>query len=210
MMMMLCNLLTYLCACYWLWGVCCSQGLHVNAWTIAASATWRASSAASPALHKKSTHSSATSTNRLYAEASSGQNHAHGDGQENNKNKNQESSSSSAAKSNENWLEDWAQEGAPKIAQLDIHQRTQRTRLAEMAEDKIYELHMALQKLVDEDTGEITDWVQAKDIALQTKSLQEQYRALVTGGPSTVLQAMASLEENNRGGGGGKDEENAK
>jgi hypothetical protein len=95
-----------------------------------------------------------------------------------------------------NWLEDWALEGAVKIAQLNIHERTQRALLAEMAEDKIYELNEALERLIDEETGKILDLDQARDIAQQTRSLQEQYRALVTGGPSSMLQAMASLNEN--------------
>jgi hypothetical protein len=115
-------------------------------------------------------------------------------------------SPSSASKSNNNdnffpyprnWLEQWAQEGAQEIAQLDIHERTQRALLAEMAEDKIYELNEALERLLDEDTGEILDMDQARDIAQQTKSLQEQYRTLVKGGPSSMLQAMASLNDNN-------------
>ncbi|KAL3907488.1 MAG: hypothetical protein SGILL_008853 [Bacillariaceae sp.] len=93
----------------------------------------------------------------------------------------------------DSWLEEWALEGAAKIAQLDLHERTQRAMLAEMAEDKIYENTVALEKLVDEDTGEITD--AAKDIALQMKSLQSQYKALVTGEESTMLKAMASLTE---------------
>jgi hypothetical protein len=93
-----------------------------------------------------------------------------------------------------NWLEEWALEGAKKIAQLDIQERTQRVMLAEMAEDKIYELNIALEELIDEETGEILDLVQAKDIAQQTRSLQIQYRALVTGGPSSMLQAIASLK----------------
>jgi hypothetical protein len=98
--------------------------------------------------------------------------------------------------SRKNWLEDWALEGAQKIAQLDIQERTQRALLAEMAEDKIYELNEALERLMDEDTGEILDLDQARDIVQQTRSLQEQYRTLVTGGPSSMLQAMASLNEN--------------
>jgi hypothetical protein len=65
-----------------------------------------------------------------------------------------------------------------------------------MAEDKIYELNEALERLMDEDTGEILDLDQARDIVQQTRSLQEQYRTLVTGGPSSMLQAMASLNEN--------------
>jgi hypothetical protein len=97
-----------------------------------------------------------------------------------------------------NWLEEWAMEGAKKIAQMDIHERTQRALLAEMTEDKIYELNIALEELVDEDSGEIPPQAMpaAKEIAQQTRSLQLQYRDLVTGGPSTILQAMASLKSN--------------
>jgi hypothetical protein len=96
---------------------------------------------------------------------------------------------------NNNWLEEWALEGAQKVAQLNIEERTQRALLAEMAEDKIYELSIELEKLIDEDTGEILDLVQAKEIARQTRSLQIQYRELVTGGPSSMLQAIESLKK---------------
>ena len=95
----------------------------------------------------------------------------------------------------DSWLEEWALEGAEKIAQLDLHERTQRAMLAEMVEDKIYENSVALENLVDENTGEITDLEAAKEIAMQTRSLQRQYKALVTGEESTMLKAMASLKE---------------
>ncbi|KAL3916139.1 MAG: hypothetical protein SGILL_005314 [Bacillariaceae sp.] len=105
------------------------------------------------------------------------------------------SSSSSKQQQPDNWLEKWAIEGAAKIAKLDLNERTQRVMLAEMAEDKIYELTVALEKLVDEETGEISDMEAAKEIAEQSRSLQGQYKALVTGEESSVLNAMASLKE---------------
>lgn len=105
-----------------------------------------------------------------------------------------------------NWLEQWAQEGAQKIANLDIEERTQRTLFAEMAEDKIYELNLQLEELMDDETGQLKEEDEnsnsnikelAEDIALQTRSLQEQYRLLVTGEPSSMLQAMSSLKNSN-------------
>ena len=91
----------------------------------------------------------------------------------------------------QDWLEEWALEGAAKIAKLDLHERTQRAMLAEMVEDKIYDNTVALEKLVDEETGEITDIEEAKEIARQSQRLQGQYKALVTGEDSAMLNAMA-------------------
>jgi hypothetical protein len=107
----------------------------------------------------------------------------------------EKSSSDEQKQEKGNWLEEWALEGASKIAKLDLHERTQRAMLAEMVEDKIYENSITLEKLLDEDTGEITDREAAKEIAMQTRSLQGQYKALVTGEDSTILKAMASLKE---------------
>jgi hypothetical protein len=94
------------------------------------------------------------------------------------------------------WLEGWALEGARTIAHLDIHERTQRSMLAEKVEDRIYELTIALENLVDEATGTITDedLPKAKEIAEETRSLQVEYRDLVTGAPSRMLNAVASLK----------------
>ena len=95
----------------------------------------------------------------------------------------------------QDWLEEWALEGAAKIAKMDLHERTQRAMLAEMVEDRIYDNTVALEKLVDEETGEITDVEEAKEIARQTRSLQSQYKALVTGADSPMLKAISSLKE---------------
>lgn len=99
--------------------------------------------------------------------------------------------------SDSKWLEKWALEGAKTIAQLDIHERTQRSMLAEKVEDRIYELTVALEKLVDESTGQIhdKDLPKAKEIAEETRNLQVEYRDLVTGAPSTMLKAVASLKQ---------------
>ena len=90
-------------------------------------------------------------------------------------------------------------EGARTIAHLDIQERTQRTLLAEKVEDRIFELTVALENLVNKVTGEIhvNDMPKARRIAEETKSLQVEYRDLVTGAPSTMLQALGSLKEYN-------------
>lgn len=98
----------------------------------------------------------------------------------------------------EAWLDGWALEGATTIAQLDVHERAQRSMLAEKVEDRIDELTAALEKLVDEATGEIQkeNMPKARQIAEQTRRLQAEYRDLVTGAPSTMLRAVASMKGN--------------
>lgn len=98
-------------------------------------------------------------------------------------------------KESTNWLETWALEGSKKIASLDITERTQRALLAEMCEDEIYQLTIELEQLQDETTGEIWNMDRAKEIALQSRSLQQQYKDLVSGDPSSVLTTLLSLKE---------------
>jgi hypothetical protein len=192
--MLLSNILTYACACYWIWGIigCQRRMIHdVNGFGISSSTTTttrRRNPSSSTRCPPPDTPTNPFGT-RLCAQTEEGENDAE-----------TEATKHNSKNSNSNWLERWAMEGAQKIAALDIQERTQRTLLAEMAEDKIYELNIDLEKLIDEDTGEISDIDKAKDIALQTRSLQEQYRLLVTGEPSSMLQAMASLKADGGGG----------
>jgi hypothetical protein len=104
-----------------------------------------------------------------------------------------------ATAASSSWLEAWAVEGAEQIARLDIHERTQRSMLAEKVEDRIYELSILLEGLVDEGTGHIrpTDLPKAREMAEETKSLQVEYRDLVMGLPSTMLNAVESLRNYN-------------
>jgi hypothetical protein len=96
-----------------------------------------------------------------------------------------------------NWLEEWALEGAKKIGMLGIQERTQRAMLAQMTEDRIYEITNILESLVDEDTQEISEEniPKAKELAQQTRVLQKEYKDLVTGEPSTLIDTISNLNE---------------
>jgi hypothetical protein len=95
-----------------------------------------------------------------------------------------------------NWLEEWALEGKDAIALMKTAERTQRVMLAQMTEDRIYEITKVLDTLVDEGTGQIAeaDIPEAKDLAMQTRNLQKEYKDLVTGAPSTLLETFANLD----------------
>ena len=67
----------------------------------------------------------------------------------------QEEKDGNDRKSQFNWLEEWALEGAEKVGLMGIDERTQRVMLAQMAEDQIYENSKILETLVDKTTGEI-------------------------------------------------------
>lgn len=62
-------------------------------------------------------------------------------------------------------------------------------------EDRIYDITKELDKLVDQETGEIAeaDIPAAKELAMQTRNLQKEYKDLVTGAPSTMLETLANL-----------------
>ena len=94
-----------------------------------------------------------------------------------------------------NWLEEWAMEGKDAVALMNTAERTQRVMLAQMTEDRIYEITKVLDTLVDEATGQIAeaDMPKAKELAIQTRNLQKEYKDLVTGAPSTLLETLASL-----------------
>lgn len=110
-------------------------------------------------------------------------------------NSNSNNTGGAGGSSKDNWLESWALDGAKKIATLDINERAQRALLAEMCEDEIYQLTIELEQLVDETSGEISDMDRAREIAGQSRSLQKQYKDLVSGDPSTVLSTLTKLRE---------------
>jgi hypothetical protein len=96
-----------------------------------------------------------------------------------------------------NWLEEWALEGAKKIGTVGIQERTQRVMLAQMTEDRIYEITNILESLIDEDTQKISEEniPKAKELAQQTRVLQKEYKDLVTGEPSTLIDTISNLKE---------------
>jgi len=97
-----------------------------------------------------------------------------------------------------NWLEEWALEGAEKVGLFGIQERTQRVMLAQMTEDRIYEISNILESLIDENTQEISndDIPKAKELAQQTIFLQKEYKDLVTGSPSTLLDTISNFKPN--------------
>lgn len=94
-----------------------------------------------------------------------------------------------------NWVEEWAMEGKEAAALMKTQERTQRVMLAQMTEDRIFEITKVLDTLVDETTGDIAeaDMPKAKELAMQTRNLQKEYKDLVTGAPSTLLETLVNL-----------------
>lgn len=90
------------------------------------------------------------------------------------------------------FLEQASLNGADKIREMSIEERTKRAFLAEAAEDRINSLTLELENLLgndglpskDEDRDEIVD------IARQIKGFQEQYNQLVTGEASATLNML--------------------
>jgi primosomal protein N' len=97
----------------------------------------------------------------------------------------------SLPKKQERLMEELSSDGADKIAKLDIQERTKRAMLAEQVEDRIFELSEQLEELFDENKLlPESNREQALELAQQTKSLQLQYQELVSGKPSTILEAL--------------------
>ena len=95
-----------------------------------------------------------------------------------------------------NWLEEWAIQGKDAVALMKVQERTQRVMLAQLTEDRIYDITLVLEKLVDEATGEIADAdvPKAKELAMETRNLQKEYKDLVTGAPSSLLDTFSNLD----------------
>lgn len=106
-------------------------------------------------------------------------------------------------------MEALSAQGSARIAQLSIAERTKRAMLAEAVEDQIFENTEQLEELLTNRGNNISssstsnevieNRKHAVELAQQTKALQVQYRELVSGEPSSVLNAL----ENAMGGGGG-------
>lgn len=91
-------------------------------------------------------------------------------------------------------LEELSLKGAAKIAKMGIPERAKRAMLAEAVEDRIFELTEVMEALIQED-GTVPEGNRKKavDLAKQTKKLQEEYKDLVNGSPSSVLIALDSI-----------------
>lgn len=96
------------------------------------------------------------------------------------------------SQSQEAFLESSAQSGAPEVRKMSIQERTQRSMLAEVAEDRMLSLSDELELLLGEDGLPKKDEYRDEVVALaqQIKASQEQYRALVNGEPSPLLDAL--------------------
>jgi hypothetical protein len=102
-------------------------------------------------------------------------------------------------KKQERLLEELSLKGADKIANLDIQERTKRAMLAEQVEDRIFELSEQLEGLFDENyLLPESNREGAVELAQQTKSLQLQYQELVSGKPSTILEALESATQSSQ------------
>lgn len=85
--------------------------------------------------------------------------------------------------------------GAKEIAKMEIQERTKRAMLAEVIEDRIFELTEVLEGFVDESgTVREEDREKAVEVALQTKQLQIQYNELVSGKQSAILDSLNSID----------------
>jgi hypothetical protein len=96
------------------------------------------------------------------------------------------------SKSQEAFLESSAESGAPEVRKMSIEERTQRAMLAEVAEDRMISLSDELEVLLGEDGLPKKDEYRDEVVALaqQIKASQEQYRALVNGESSPLLEAL--------------------
>lgn len=95
-----------------------------------------------------------------------------------------------------NWVEEWAMQGKEAVALMKVQERTQRVMLAQKTEDRIFDITKILDAMVDEVTGEISEanLPRAKELALETRNLQKEYKDLVTGEPSTLLETFKNLK----------------
>ena len=102
---------------------------------------------------------------------------------------------SDARREQEMILEELSMKGAAKIAKMDISERAKRAMLAEALEDRVFELTEALTGMLDEDGSvKLEHRTTVADTAKQTKELQLLYSDLVNGNPSSILNALASLD----------------
>jgi hypothetical protein len=87
------------------------------------------------------------------------------------------------------FLEETARQGAERIAQLSIHERTRRAMLAEAVEDRMVSLEDELEQIVT-DLSMTSPRDAMKEIVQEIQVLREQYQTLVTGKPSAMLDMM--------------------
>jgi hypothetical protein len=96
------------------------------------------------------------------------------------------------SQSQEAFLEASAQDGASTVRRMSVEERTKRAMLAEAAEDRMVQLSDDLDELLGEDG--LPKKVEYRDevitVAKQIQASQDQYRALVNGESSPLLDAL--------------------
>jgi len=93
-------------------------------------------------------------------------------------------------------MEELSQVGSDKINSLDISERVKRAMLAEAVEDRISELTEDLESCVDNGTIPESKREYATELAQQIKVSQTQYQELVSGEPSSVVNAVNAATNN--------------
>ena len=105
-------------------------------------------------------------------------------------------------------MEQLSARGAARIAKLSVRERTKRAMLAEAVEDQIFANTERLENLLEADgTLPPAKRQQAIDLASRTKTLQVQYKELVSGESSSVLNALEAAMGDGRNDGEKKDNE---
>lgn len=107
---------------------------------------------------------------------------------------------SDARREQEIMMEESSLKGAAQIAKMDIPERAKRAMLAEVVEDRIFELTDILEGLIEEDGSvRVENREKAVQMASQIKERQQQYSDLVNGQPSTILTALSSSDKDDTG-----------
>mmetsp|Transcript_21957 Transcript_21957/g.27169 ORF Transcript_21957/g.27169 Transcript_21957/m.27169 type:complete len:153 (+) Transcript_21957:118-576(+) len=93
-------------------------------------------------------------------------------------------------------MEEASREGYERIRNMSIAERTKRAMLAEVIEDRIFSMYDDLEGLVAKDGSvEKENRDKVTELAIQIKASQKQYRTLVTGEPSSMLDMMEGDRE---------------
>jgi len=99
---------------------------------------------------------------------------------------------SSEDNSQNGFFEEAAKQGAKKVADMSVQERTKRAMLAEAVEDRMVLLYDDLEELLGVDglpsSAENRDEVEV--LAREIKSLRQEYQVLVTGGQSPMLDSI--------------------
>jgi hypothetical protein len=109
---------------------------------------------------------------------------------------NQNQQLSSSSQDNE-FLENASRKGADRVRTLSIEERTKRAMLAEAVEDRMVLLSEQLEELLGEDglPKKVEFRKEVEILAKQIKESRMEYKALVTGDESSMLNALDILKK---------------